>query len=340
MSSFPVTASTLSEIELGNFIKEKYQLSENYHCKLFRTGVNHTYFISDHDTKFVLRVYCHNWRTKIEIEQELALLELLKCHSLSISYPVPDPNGNLIQEINAPEGNRYAVLFSFAKGEKMRFMSNETCFSIGSLIAKIHSITENKKINRVNYDSEVLLNQSYSLLKPYFSENLNEMKFLENIVQNFPKKFKEINGLENSAGIVHLDIWYDNLSVNDKNEITIFDFDNCGNGLLVLDVAYFLKQLFFIEADKNDYESKAKSFLNGYQKIRNLSAKEIELIPEAGASIFAFYLGVQAQRFDWSNIFFTENYLKMFVGRIKNWLDYYDQKKVSSANMVKPSTTL
>jgi len=50
------------------------------------------------------------------------------------------------------------------------------------------------------------------------------------------------------------------------------------------------------------------------------------LIPDAGASIFVFYLGVQAQRFDWSNIFFTENYLKMFVGRIRNWLDYYKAK--------------
>ncbi|RZJ50923.1 MAG: homoserine kinase, partial [Chryseobacterium sp.] len=49
----------------------------------------------------------------------------------------------------------------------------------------------------------------------------------------------------------------------------------------------------------------------------------------AGASIFVFYLGVQAQRFDWSNIFLTENYLKMFVGRIKNWLEYYDAKEIT-----------
>jgi Ser/Thr protein kinase RdoA (MazF antagonist) len=326
MTTFPVIASTLSEKELGNFINEKYQLSENIQCKLFRTGVNHTYFISDNETKFVLRVYCHNWRTKIEIEQELELLNLLRRNSLSISYPISDSNGKFIQEINAPEGNRYAVLFSFAEGEKMRLMSNETCFSIGSLMAKIHNITENKKINRVNYDSEILLNKSYNLLKPYFNEDLDEMKFLNEIENKIPKRFKEIDGIKNATGIVHLDIWYDNLSVNKEDEITIFDFDNCGNGLLILDVGYFLKQLFFIESDKNEYELKTKSFLNGYQKIRNLSEKEIELIPEAGASIFVFYLGVQAQRFDWSNIFFTENYLKMFVGRIKNWLDYYKEK--------------
>lgn len=327
MTTFPVSASTLSETELGNFIKRKYELTEDFNCKLFRTGVNHTYFISNNETKFVFRVYCYKWRTKIEIEQELALLNLLQKNSLSVSYPISDTNGNFIQEINAPEGIRYGVLFSFATGEKMRFMSPETCYSIGSLMAKIHNVTENKKIDRVNYDTEILLNEPYNHLKSFFSEELDEMKFLKEMSDKIPQKIVESNLLEDKSGIVHLDIWYDNLSVNNENEITIFDFDNCGNGLLILDVGYFCKQLFFIESDKSEYELKTKSFLNGYQKIRHLSEKEIELIPEVGASIFLFYLGVQAQRFDWSNIFFTENYLKMFVGRIRNWMEYYENKR-------------
>ncbi len=289
---------------------------------MFRTGVNHTYFISKNETKFVLRVYCYNWRTKLEIEQELELLNLLKKNSLSVSYPILDKKGDFIQEINAPEGIRYAVLFSFAAGKKMPFMSNKTCYSIGKLMAKIHTITENKTIERVHYDSEILLNQSYHILKTYFSEGLDEMKFLKELSLKIIKKVTESDFSGVTKGIIHLDIWYDNLSVNKNNEITIFDFDNCDNGALILDVGYFCKQLFFIESDKNEYEQKATSFLNGYQKIRCLSNEEINLIPEAGASIYIFYLGIQAQRFDWSNIFFTENYLKMYVERIKNWIEY------------------
>lgn len=329
MSTFSVTSSILSEKELCNFIKEKYALSGVYHCRLFRTGVNHTYFISGEKEKFAFRVYCHNWRTKIEIEEELKLLNLLKDNSLSVSYPIPDQEGNLIQEINAPEGIRYSVLFSFAQGNKMRFMSNQTCQSIGSLMAKIHNITERKKIDRVNYSSEVLLYQSYDLIKSFFAEDLNEMQYIENISHLIAKRFEAGHLSESHYGIVHLDIWYDNLSVNDENDIIIFDFDNCGNGPLLLDIGYFCKQLFFIEADKDEYESKVLSFLNGYQEIRDISDRELKLIPEAGAAIFIFYLGVQAKRFDWSNIFFTENYLKMFVGRIKNWIDYYENKMLS-----------
>lgn len=327
MTTFPVKTSILSETELGKFIREKYTLNENFKCKLFRTGVNHTYFISDNETKFVVRVYCYKWRTKIEIEQELELLNLLKKESVSISYPISDKNGNLIQEINAPEGIRYVVLFSFAKGEKIRLMSNKTCYSIGLLMAKIHNVTENRKIKRVNYNSEILINKSYNYLKTFFAEDLDEMKLVKEIGSKISKPIEESNLIENQNGIVHLDIWYDNLSVNNENEITIFDFDNCGNGLLILDIGYFCKQLFFIETDKKEYEIKVNSFLKGYQEKRFLSENELKLIPEAGASIFIFYLGVQAQRFDWSNIFLSENYLKMFVGRIKNWIDYYETKK-------------
>ncbi|MGV0754734.1 phosphotransferase [Empedobacter brevis] len=326
MKTFPVIASTLSQTELGEFINEKYLLENHFDCKLFRTGVNHTYFLSNVNTKYVVRVYCHNWRTKAEIQEELDLLNSLKKYNLSVSTPIPDKNGNLIQEIVAPEGLRYVVLFTFAEGEKMRFMTNETCFAIGSMMAKIHNVTATKKINRINYNSDVLLYKAYEKLNLFFSEDLGEMIYLKQISSKIAKRFEKIHLSEHQKGIVHLDIWYDNLSVNKENEITIFDFDNCGNGSLILDIGYFCKQLFFIETDKNEYETKVESFINGYKKERNLSEKELDLIPEAGASIFIFYLGVQAQRFDWSNIFLTENYLKMFVGRIKNWLDYYEEK--------------
>lgn len=329
MTVFPIIASTVSPTELGQFICEKYQLNEGSDCTLFRTGVNHTYFMFNSNKKYIVRVYCHNWRTKAEIQEELELLLLLKNHNLSVSFPIADKEGNLIQEINAPEGLRYVVLFTYAEGEKMRFMKNETCFEIGSMMAKMHNITADKKLERINYNSHVLLKKAYDYINLFFSEDLSEMKYIQQISSKISEKFENCSLSENQKGIVHLDIWYDNLSVDKGNKITIFDFDNCGNGFLILDIGYFCKQLFFIESDKNAYEMKVESFLKGYRKERSLSQEELRLIPEAGASIFVFYLGVQDQRFDWSNIFLTENYMKMFIGRIKNWMEYYEAKEIT-----------
>ena len=330
MKIFPVTASTISAKELGEFAKEKYGLSENYDCKLFRTGMNHTYFLSDNETKYVLRVYSHNWRSKSEIIEEIKLLNLLSENNISISFPIKDVNGDFIQEINAPEGIRYVALFSFAQGDKIRFMDNETCFEIGSLMAKIHNHTLNKTIKRISYNKKSLLESPYEHLRQFFSDKLPEMEFIKEIGRSFQNS--DYDNIPN--GVVHMDIWYDNMAVKNANQITIFDFDFCGNGWQVLDVGYFCKQLFFIEADKKQYELKVQSFLNGYHKIRTLSDKELKLIPKAGASVFVFYLGIQAQRFDWSNIFLSENYLKMFVGRIKSWIEYYEKKEITVGNSV------
>ncbi len=34
MTTFPVIASTLSEKELGDFIKKRYELTDDYNCEL------------------------------------------------------------------------------------------------------------------------------------------------------------------------------------------------------------------------------------------------------------------------------------------------------------------
>ncbi|OBX23155.1 Ser/Thr protein kinase RdoA (MazF antagonist) [Gelidibacter algens] len=326
MSTFQVTASILSQTELGEFVIAQYGLTSNYVCKLFRTGMNHTYFISNTEKAYVIRVYSHDWRSKSEITEEIKLLNLLKDTNLNVSYPIQDINGEFIQEMNAPEGIRHLVVFSFAEGEKIRFMDKETCFSIGSFMANFHKATSNKTINRISYDRETLIELPYHHLQPYFSEKLPEMEFIKEIGAFFQK-----SDFENTRiGVVHMDIWYDNMAVTDENDITLFDFDFCGNGAQILDVGYFCKQLFHIEPDKHEYELKVNHFLEGYHTVRPLSSHELNLIPKAGLAVYVFYMGVQAQRFDWSNIFLTENYLKMFhVARLKSWMAYNNMEKVS-----------
>ncbi|GAL60660.1 phosphotransferase [Algibacter lectus] len=319
MNTFPVTTSTLSAKALGEFAKEQYGLDTSYVCTLFRTGMNHTYFISNGKTKYVLRVYCYNWRSETEISEELTLLNKLKSNGLGVSVPVLDKNQTYIQTVKAPEGIRYAVLFSFAEGDKIRFLNTDMCYAIGELMGEIHHASQDQIIERITYNKKSLLELPYQKLKSYFSEALPEMEFVKSI-----EGFFEDAEFENTRkGVVHLDIWYDNMSIANQTEITIFDFDFCGNGSQILDIGYFCKQLFHIEIDKKEYEAKKESFLKGYQSVNTIPEKELQLLPKAGLAVFVFYLGVQAQRFDWSNIFLTENYLKMFVGRFRSWSDYY-----------------
>src|SRR5438128_7114236 len=104
MTIFPVTESTLSANHVGQFLQERYDLSDKTYCTLFRTGMNHLYFVIDGDKKFAFRIYTFNWRTKLDIGEELRLLIHLKQNDAPITYPIADNLNVLIQEFNAPEG--------------------------------------------------------------------------------------------------------------------------------------------------------------------------------------------------------------------------------------------
>lgn len=322
MPHLPVITSTLSPSALASFVQSNYKLVGQVSCELIRAAINHTYLITDQDKKYICRVYGYQWRTEVEIKEELRLLLLLQEKNVPVSFPIADIKKQFIQKIEAPEGTRYAVLFSFSKGKKERFLSLKQCHLIGTILANIHEQTAQKTLQRTTFTSKVLVKQAYEKLMYSFSEELPEMKYLKALTQKF-SAFNEPSTLDKSRqGIVHLDLWYENFGIHDGENIQLYDFDQCGNGAFILDVAYFCMQLFCIETDKDVYQTKVDRFLEGYRTKHTLSDKEMQMIPEAAASIFIYYLGIQAQRFEWSNIFLSENYLSMYVGRIKAWLDY------------------
>jgi Ser/Thr protein kinase RdoA (MazF antagonist) len=326
MTHFPVTNSNLSATHIGLFLQGKYPLSKDAKCQLIKAGINDTYLVTDNSDKFVFRVYSLNWRTKAEIGEEIKLLNQLKQNDISISYPLSDNENNYIQTLNAPEGDRFAVLFIFASGEKQHIISKETHFQIGQLMARLHKITHNHKLNRIDYTPEIILIDSLKKVSSFLTTDTEEMNFMKSAQSYLLKEFENADTSQIRQGVVHLDIWFDNLNITNDNKVTIFDFDFCGNGWLCLDVAYYVLQLHNIEKyEAKDYQPKVDSFLKGYESITPLSTEEKRLIPILGVSLYFFYLGIQCQRYDnWSNSFLSENYLKRFInGLVKRYYDLY-----------------
>ena len=326
MQNFPVTSSILSATQLGVFLQERYSLSKQAKCQLIRAGINDTYLVTDNLNRFVFRVYSLNWRTAAEITEEIKLLNELKQNNISVSYPLTDRENNFIQILNAPEGNRFAVLFTYANGQKIHIFSAETHFNIGQLIARFHRITNNRRLYRIDYSPEVILIDSLKQVCNFLTADTEEMNFMQSAQKYLLKEFKNADISQIRQGIIHLDIWFDNLNITNDGKVTIFDFDFCGNGWLCLDVAYYVLQLHNIEKyEAKDYQPKIDSCITGYESITPLSTEEKRLIPMLGVSLYFFYLGVQCQRYDnWSNSFLSENYLKRFInGLVKRYYDIY-----------------
>ncbi|MBV8328008.1 phosphotransferase [Chryseobacterium sp.] len=320
---FPTINSTLSPKALGQLIQQKYKLSDKTECSIFRLAMNHLYIVQDGEQKYVFRVYTHNWRTKLEIEEELKLLAYLKENDRQAAYPIKDKLNEYIQEIEAPEGKRFGVLFSYAKGTKTAKFSPQASFLIGQALAKVHQSTENFGLNRMSYNSENLLTKPVLRIKKFFHKNISEVEFLEKLSAFLTLKIQNINKAEMRSGSVHLDVWFDNLHIDDEKEITFFDFDFCGNGYLCFDISYFLFQLLTTHLNEEEYQEKAESFLKGYETITEISTEEKEFLPFACLAIMVYYISVQCDRFDyWTNIFINEDHLKRMVGNLKRWMIY------------------
>lgn len=321
IATFPVTNSTLSAKKLGEFIQQKYGLSDKTECSLFRTAMNHIYIVVAGNTKYIFRVYTFNWRTKIEIEEELKLLIHLKKNNASISYPIADNSNKYIQELNAPEGKRFGVLFSYAAGKKSAKFTSATSFSIGKTLAQVHTFTENFSLNRETYNNKVLLIDSVKRTREFLNKETDEILFLAKMASFIELEFNKIKDNQIRFGAIHLDVWFDNMHFDNENKITFFDFDFCGNGWLCLDISYFLFQLFITNPNENDYNEKAISFIQGYETITKISDQEKQILPFACLAIMTYYISKQCDSFEnWTNIFLNEDHFKRFIGNLKRWI--------------------
>ncbi|MEJ5048983.1 phosphotransferase [Chryseobacterium culicis] len=321
---FPTINSTLSPHKLGQLIQEKYGLTDKTKCNIFRLAMNHLYIVHDSKNKYVFRVYTHHWRTLLEIEEELRLLNHLKEANRQIAFPIADQSNQFIQEIEAPEGTRFGVLFSYAKGIKTAKFSSETSFLIGQALAKIHQSTENVELMRMSYNTQNLLKNPVLRTKEFYSKNTSEIEFLENLSDFLTLKMENADKQHMRYGAVHLDVWFDNLHIDDEKEVTFFDFDFCGNGYLCFDISYFLFQLFTTHLNEEEYEAKADSFIRGYETVTKINDEEKKFLPYACLAIMNYYISVQCDRFEyWTNIFLNEDHLKRMVGNLKRWIAYH-----------------
>ncbi len=324
MNHFPVSQSIISEIHLSEFLIDTYNFGKNTSCRLIKTWVNDTYLLNDNSKKFIFRIYRLNWRSENEIAEELRFINLLKEKNISVSFPIFDKNQNYIQSVNAPEGKRFGVLFSYADGKKQLNLSSDFHFKIGKMMGQIHQNAEGIHLERVTYSSRILLFDSFNQIKKILNSESPEFDFLEKTQTQISDFFKALNHPKIRKGAVHLDLWADNLNIDHNNKITLFDFDFCGNGFLVLDIAFHIVMLFLFEPDQKVFEEKLKHFHDGYESILVISEEEKSMIPACGTALLFYYLGFQTERF--SAVFINEIYVKGFINsRIKRWI-YHNLK--------------
>ncbi|WP_315822665.1 phosphotransferase enzyme family protein [Paraflavitalea speifideaquila] len=137
---FPALYSTLCPDALASLITEQYALP-HVQCKLLVRGVGDTYLVESSQHRYILRIYRSPHRSLPQIKEEVQLLLALKQAHIPVSYPIPALSGEAIQSLHAVEGDRYAVLFTYAPGRSERMLSETQLLTLGREMARFHQVS-------------------------------------------------------------------------------------------------------------------------------------------------------------------------------------------------------
>ncbi|OBZ12074.1 hypothetical protein A8L34_17370 [Bacillus sp. FJAT-27264] len=167
--------------QLFETIASLYPIGQPINTRFLSNGLNDTYAVDTEQGKYILRIYKHQWRTEDEIRFELDLLTYLKGCGLPISYPIARHDGHWLTELRAPEGQRFAVLFTFAEG--IGKVDPTTSVLFGKSVAQLHQVMDHytPKHERFQLNAQHLLGEPLKQLLPFLQHRPADVQWVQEI---------------------------------------------------------------------------------------------------------------------------------------------------------------
>lgn len=325
-SIFPATYSTLSPPALADFLTERYAL-DSVHCTLLVRGVGDTYLVDSAPGRFVLRIYRSTHRSLSHVKAEVALLLALKQAGVSVSYPIADRMGEPIQQLDAVEGSRCAVLFSYAPGQPARLLSHSQLRSLGHELARFHQVSSTITLpgERWTFDLDTTLFQPLNRLKSPFGADQQSYLFLQQAARQVETKIGQVDTSGFSRGYCHFDLLPKNMHF-EEDRVTIFDFDFMGHGWLVNDLVslwqYLALEVYAGRMTSSAFEEAYAIFLESYQSGHPISEQELALIPYLSLGFWLFYMGFHTTH-DQFSIYVQGTQLKVYTDFLRHLTGAY-----------------
>lgn len=298
MSLFPTIYSTLDPQALAALVAVRYELPAATGQLLVR-GVGDTYLIKSADQRFILRVYRSSHRSLSQIRAEIEMLCALKEATVPVSYPIADREGQYIQQLQAAEGLRPAVLFSYAPGTTVNKLNDAQLQSLGHAMAAFHNISAdvNLKDERWEYNLFTIFDEPLQRLQPAFASIPAEYEWWQKAVQQAKSVLTQLPLYDFSIGYCQYDFLPKNFHF-EGDAITLFDFDFLGMGWLVNDIMTFWTHLcldvHFGRMTQAEADRSFQLLLTAYRQLRSLSEAELKAIPYLSLGWWCYYMDFHA----------------------------------------------
>ena len=260
----------LKHQEVRQFL-EQYNIDNFKDYKGITEGVENTnYLIKTSEQDYILTIY-----EKRVDENDLPFFIKLLSYLSENKFPCPKPIANKNNEKINRIKNKNAALVTFLNGQSKNKITSEECFEIGKITAQLHEITKKFDINRKNNLSienwesifEKTIKQKIDLDESIIKKTKNYLNFLKD---KWPKNLPQ--------GIIHADLFPDNIFFTNNKVSGIIDFYFACNDFFAYEIAICINSLCF-DNNSTFNMTKAKNLIDGYTSIRTLSEDEKKYLP-------------------------------------------------------------
>ena len=251
----------------AKFILKNYNLGELKKIQGIKKGIENTnYLLITTTGKFILTLFEKRVKAK-ELPFFMNLMLGLNDRKILCPKPIKNKNKKTLFQIK----NRQAAICSFVYGKEKTSHTLSECRSIGKNIAKLHMVGKKIKLHRANnlsIKSWIALNQS---IKTKANKKIpNIYNFINTLLLDLKKKWPS----HLPAGIIHGDLFPDNIFFKKKKFAGFIDFYFSCSDFLIYDIAICINAMCFDKKIKFN-KLKANALLKGYSSQRKHFKKRI-----------------------------------------------------------------
>ena len=169
---FPVQHSILAAEALVEQVLTKHAFDRPVSCQLFHRGRNDSYLVTAGACQCFPRITPSGERSREQIAAEIDLLRFLDQHQISVPKSMRQKDGTYIHTLPAPEGVRYAAVFTCVGGAPPAKLSKIQSARYGKLAAEIHALTDQhpQQYTRFHHDLNDIVDEPVKLLAPVYAD--------------------------------------------------------------------------------------------------------------------------------------------------------------------------
>ena len=242
-------------------------------------GITNTnYFLNTDKGKYVITIFEDIKKTKVT--KYLKLMNFFSKKGLCAPEIMITKSGDLLTTVE----KKPCSIMQKLSGKTVNESNNMLCKSLGEVIGTFHNFSQQYQGMISNSRDIKWIEKTIKKIEGHLEPNQL------NLIKHCSKVFKKIFSLNLPYGVIHSDLFRDNVLANNNKITGIIDYYYSFNGPLIYELAVIAND-WCVNKNGSINATKYHSFINCYNSVRTITKKEMKQMNNAMiAAGLRFYL--------------------------------------------------